>query len=350
MSINLPAISITTSDQFTLDLQGVDFESIAWIEFLIETPYTLPLQMGGVNINLPAWYDYPIEIHRLVDNVWIPLNGAQAPIKITPMLLPVLQSNMSSTLLVTLYQKGQVPAITTPQPLFRQGWVPNVVNNVSGTAQNVQDDGRGSGALTVEATVLGSLVSSILMYNQGLMYLGRNASSEDGEIHVLDNNGTAFDCVIVGGLGTFPIGLIANALQAMSGNDLGLQVPLGQRIVFDVGSGVHIARVENTGIHLLPGFFHFLGVNATQALSNNSTITLSGSYIRVSNTGNVTGIIMTAGASEGQVAYLYNQGTGTVTFAAAGSNVRQGSNVTIQSGSILVMIYDGVSWATSRYV
>jgi hypothetical protein len=350
LSINLPAISITTADQFTLDLQGIDFESIAWIEFLIETPYTLPLQMGGVNINLPAWFDYPIEIHRQINGIWVPLNGAQAPINITPMLLPVLQSNMSSKLLVTLYQKGQVPAITTPLPLFRQGWVPNVVNNVSGTAQNFQDDGRGAGSLTGEATVFGSLVSSILLYNQGLLYLGRNASSEDGEIHVLDNNGTAFDTVIVGGLGTFPIGLRANALQATDTlNDLALQVTdAARRIRFDVNS-VHTAQVVSSGFQLLAGF-HFLAVNATQALANGSTITLSGSYIRVSNTANVTGIVMTAGASEGQVVFLYNQGTGVVTFAAAGSNVRQGSNVTVQSGSLLVMIYDGASWATSRYV
>lgn len=350
MSINLPAISIVTPNQFTLDLQGIDFESIAWIEFLIESPYTLPLQMGGVNINLPAWYDYPIEIHRQVNGVWLPLNGAQAPVNITPLLLPVLQSNMSSILLVTLYQKGQVPAITTPQPLFRQSWVPNTVTNVSGTAENVQDDNRAAGALTVEARPSGSVSAAVQMYNQGVLYLGRNVSSEDGEVHVLDNNGTSFDTVIIGGLGTFPIGLHANALQATDTlNDLALQVTnAARRIRFDVNS-VHTAQIVSTGFQLLAGF-HFLAVNSTQALSNNSTITLSGSYIRVSNTGNVTGIIMTQGASEGQVVFLYNQGTGTVTFAAANSNVRQGSNVTIQSGSLLVMIYDGTSWATSRYV
>lgn len=348
MSINLTPVVLNNA--FTVNLQSIPFDTIAWVEFLNESPQTLTTQMGGYNFQIPAWYDYPVEIHHTINGIWTSLNGSQDPINISPMLIPsTLSSNISNTLLITLYQKGQYPAIQVPTPLFRQGWVPNTVNNIGGTALNVQDDNRAVGNSTVEATPTGYLSSAVLLLNQGVLYLGANVASEDGEIHVLDNNGSAFNAVIIGGLGTFPIGLIVNALAAQASNDLGLQVPSNQRIRFDVNS-VHKAQVTGNGFELLDGSFLFLSVNATQALSNNSTITLSGSYIRVSNTGAITGIIMTQGSAEGQTVFLYNQGTGTLTFAAAGSNVRQGNNVIIPTGSTLVMIYDGSSWSTSRYV
>jgi len=88
---------------------------------------------------------------------------------------------------------------------------------------------------------------------------------------------------------------------------------------------------------------------SVQTLSNNSTITLNtGPLIVVTTSANVTGIIMSAGATAGQVVFVYNNASaGTVTFAASGSRVRNGSNITIGVGRICVAIWDGSNWATA---
>lgn len=86
---------------------------------------------------------------------------------------------------------------------------------------------------------------------------------------------------------------------------------------------------------------------SAQTLTNGSTITIPGPYIKVTESGAVTGIIMTAGATPGQLVYLYNSGTGSLTFAASGSNMRNGSNVTVNGGRILTMIWDGGQWGES---
>lgn len=84
---------------------------------------------------------------------------------------------------------------------------------------------------------------------------------------------------------------------------------------------------------------------SAQTLSNNSTITIPGPIIVVTSSANVTGIIMTAGSSTGQVVLVYNSGNFSVTFAASGSRVRNGSNIAIGNGQLCVMLWDGANWA-----
>jgi hypothetical protein len=89
---------------------------------------------------------------------------------------------------------------------------------------------------------------------------------------------------------------------------------------------------------------------STQTLSNGNTITLpAGAYVKVTCGSNVTGIIMTSGSVAGQLIFLYNvSSAGSITFAASGSNVRGGSNVSANGGRLLIMIWDGTSqWAPS---
>jgi hypothetical protein len=86
-----------------------------------------------------------------------------------------------------------------------------------------------------------------------------------------------------------------------------------------------------------------------QSLTNGSTITISGPRVKVTNSAAVTGIIMTAGTTEGQTIFLYNQGSNSITFAASGSNVRNGSNIILSGGHTCIMIWDasGPSWSTT---
>lgn len=232
MSINLSPITLGTT-QFSLNLAGVTFESIAWLEFLNESPNTLTTQIGGMNIQIPAWYDYPIEIHRMINGVWTTLNGCSEPVNITPMLIPSsLSSNLSNTLLVTLYQKGQYPAIQTPQPLFRQGWIPNTVNSTGGTATSLQNDGNVAGTNIIEATPFGSISSKV----------------------TVDNSGNAF----FGGAIETPIGITANQYTAEPLNDLGLTVPAGQKIVTTIAGTGHVFDIDLNGPILLIGSYRFI--------------------------------------------------------------------------------------------
>ena len=79
-----------------------------------------------------------------------------------------------------------------------------------------------------------------------------------------------------------------------------------------------------------------------QTLVTGNTITISAPWIKLNTAGNVSGIIMPLGSVSGQLVFLNNQSSaGSVTFAASGSNVRNGSNVVIGVGRICTMIYDG---------
>jgi hypothetical protein len=86
---------------------------------------------------------------------------------------------------------------------------------------------------------------------------------------------------------------------------------------------------------------------STQTLATGGTINLNtGPLIVVTCSANVTGIIMAAGTSAGQVVFVYNVSGSGVTFAASGSRVRNGSNITITSGRLSIMVWDGSNWTT----
>jgi len=115
----------------------------------------------------------------------------------------------------------------------------------------------------------------------------------------------------------------------------------GSGVATLVGLIANASGITDNGPLLLP-------YPTAQTLSNSSTITLNtGPLIVVTNSGNVTGIIMTAGNTAGQVVFLYNfSSSGTVTFAASGSRVRNGSNIVLSTGHSMMMIWDGSNWTT----
>jgi parallel beta-helix repeat protein len=88
-----------------------------------------------------------------------------------------------------------------------------------------------------------------------------------------------------------------------------------------------------------------ISVNASaQSLSNNSTITnpvgTGFALIRVTTSGNVTGVIMTAGTFLGQTCTVTNESANTITMAASGSNVADGSNCIIAANRQMVFTWD----------
>jgi len=85
---------------------------------------------------------------------------------------------------------------------------------------------------------------------------------------------------------------------------------------------------------------------SAQSLTTGNTITIPGPCIVVTTSGNVNSIIMTAGSTTGQIIFLYQSSSaGTVTFAAASSNVRGGSNTILNTGKLYIGRWDGTNWA-----
>lgn len=175
MSTRLANINVANlTGQTIIDTLGVALAQCGWIEFLNESPYTIELQMGGVNVPIPAWYDYPIQLQEKLGGVWQPIGAPAFPPQITPTLLASTNSNLSTTLLTTLYLTGETPPVTTPQPLVRQTYVPNTVNTVGTQAETLVNTGNpGSPPLDVIfVNVNGDSENAVTLTNTASMGLG----------------------------------------------------------------------------------------------------------------------------------------------------------------------------------
>lgn len=87
-------------------------------------------------------------------------------------------------------------------------------------------------------------------------------------------------------------------------------------------------------------------VTAAQTLANGNTVTLptSGFNKLVTNAGAVTGILMTAGAFDGQVVVLINNTANSITFAAVGTSlVADGVSAVIAANTRMTLVYDATS-------
>lgn len=175
MSITLPDINLSAS-KFTLDTLNIQINGCAWLEFLNESPYTLIVSASGINIQIPAWYDYPLQVQEKTNNIWQPISGAQFPVTITAQLLTDQTSFPSTILKTTLYQPGETPANTTPTPLVREVNA-NVTNAVS-----VTNTGYAAGTIFVSGTPVGDTVASTIIENNGVAQFGSN--QENGSITV----------------------------------------------------------------------------------------------------------------------------------------------------------------------
>jgi hypothetical protein len=339
MSITLPNINLaTTPSPFSIvPPSNLQASQIGWMRLLNESAYTLQVNAGGMNIPIPAWSDYPIQIssgNRI-------FSGFSLPVWISSQLLGLVNPSYSTTLIVTFYSLGEIPASVVPLSLIRQTFVPNIVNTVGGVASSVQNDTNPTGTNVVEATVSGDIVSSVVLTNNGSLSLGTTV--RPGTISI--NNGFGADNTNIDTSGNVNIGdgshLTTNAINTNSSNDLAINIQSGQRLAILVNS-VLIAQINASGLSLPLGGLYF-NVPSAQALVNGSTISVAANalYITVSNSGNVTGIIMGNGL-DGQLAIVDNEGAGTVTFAVAGANIRGGSNVIISPGQLMFAVFSHI--------
>lgn len=178
MSIRLADVDVSISGTFTLNTQNIQLAQVAWIEFLNESPYTLEVACGGLNIPVPAWTDFPLQVQVKSNGYWNPVPGAQFPVTITPKLL-VSGASDSTMLLTTLYAPGETPATTVPQPLVRQAFIPNTVNTAGGdVATSIQNDNKAPLTTIIESTPSDAVASTWHADNSGnLVVKGDNAGT-----------------------------------------------------------------------------------------------------------------------------------------------------------------------------
>lgn len=176
MSINLKDVDLSTmSGQFSLDVASTDFSKCSWLELINASPYTLYIQAGGLNFKIPAWYHYPFQLNVKNGPYWQPVKGVNFPVNITPKLFSANSSNLSTMLLPVLYLTGETPAVTTPQPLAHQTYIPNTVSTNLSIATFLQNDSSTLGNKgLIEATVVGDSSSAVSLSVGGVLSLGNS--------------------------------------------------------------------------------------------------------------------------------------------------------------------------------
>lgn len=324
MSLNLTDVNLSSiNGSFDIDTKGQPFQNVGWLELVNESPYTLYVQAGGTNLKIPAWYDYPIQLQDNSTGIWQPVRAADFPVTVTPKLLNASINNLSTMLLPVLYLTGETPPITTPQPLVRQSYVPNQVNTVGGVANSVQDDTRTTGSDTIEARVSGDSVAALIATNSGFLQLGNN-SGRSGELVIYNGSSLQFHVDTSGNL-TIASGssMFANALNALSANDLSLEAPLNQRIALNINGSV-MAQADGTGFKLLAGTLSLLK-------NSISRIAFDGAYTVPSGSGTFfnhsLGVVPTfcipvvGGLGSGTFTCMYEQSSMTNTQVKLQGNV-----------------------------
>lgn len=230
-----------------------------------ESGYTLIVKMGGNYSRslYPGWVDYFPVPQTQFSGVITLSNFAK---------LNNISTWPGSFAQVDVLGLGEQIHGTYPAPLVRNSNIGNTINTVGGTASAIQNDANPSGTSVVEATVQGDGASSIQFNNNGFLGLGISGT-RDGQITVHDHRGSADDANIVGGQGTFPIGLIANLITALTNNDIGHHVGSGNRVV-DTINGVDTFATDSSGAKLLAGTLqpNVAGTNLAGGLSGTATV------------------------------------------------------------------------------
>lgn len=178
MSIQLPTINLQSSgNPFTLNLQGVPLSAISWIEFLNESPYTLSVTSGGLNVPIPAWDDFPLQTAiKNNNNTWQNISGMQEPINVSFQLLGPNLTYPSYNLIPVLYLLGETPSTSTPRSLTRNTYVPNTVQTEGAMASTLVNDSSNAGSIIIETRVPGDSNTEFSVNNQGVVLLGMNAN------------------------------------------------------------------------------------------------------------------------------------------------------------------------------
>ncbi len=115
MSIVANDATVTLNTLITVDTEGVAIDYLDWIVLVNASPFSMNATIGSLNFHIPAWYYYPIALRDAGTHKLIP--GVQLPLKCLPTAQTIPGTVAVSTLHTTLFQTGEVPTVTFPQPL-----------------------------------------------------------------------------------------------------------------------------------------------------------------------------------------------------------------------------------------
>jgi hypothetical protein len=173
-------------------------------------------------------------------------------------------------------------------------------SNIAGSsATSINNTGNTAGTAILQATVSGDGTPAVKITNDGTLTIGNG--THNGSVSV-DNGSVTTD-----------------------------------------GAGNLTSTSLTTGSILGSGILAFGEATSIQTVTNNSTLTLSGSKTgnQITMTGNVTGINMPVGTTAGQLAIFFNHSSFSLTFADhSTSNVINGTGVTIGAFAAKILVWN----------
>jgi len=170
MSAIIQTIDLSTiTGVYTLLIPSqYNVNNVSWIDLLNQSPYNLIFQAGGLQVPIPAWDHYPIQIAAQSGPFWQPVSACQFPATISPTLLGNPGASLSTLLTVTIYSTGESPSSTIPRALNVQSYVPNTVNTNGGTvATSIQNDNKPPLTTIIESTPSDAVASTWHADNSG---------------------------------------------------------------------------------------------------------------------------------------------------------------------------------------
>src|SRR6185312_4763286 len=170
MSAIIQTIDLSTiSGIYTLLIPSqYNVNNVGWIDLLNQSPYNFVSQAGGLQVPVPAWDHYPIQIAEKTGPFWQPVSACQFPATITPAILGNPGSSLSTLLTVTIYAVGENPSSTSPRSLNYQNYIPNTVNTAGGdVAISLQNDNKPPLTTIIESTPSDAVASTWHADNSG---------------------------------------------------------------------------------------------------------------------------------------------------------------------------------------
>lgn len=169
MSYALTDTLIASTQAFQVTGIQDPITGIGWIEFQNESSYSLLVQMGAMQFQIPAWFGWPVRVQP----AGAPAGGLYGlPVEVQPKVIVNYQATApGNTLSVIVYRLGETPANTAPYPLVRQTNVGNTVP-LGSQATQVINTGNSAPTVVLSGTPSGAGSPEAVINNDGSATLG----------------------------------------------------------------------------------------------------------------------------------------------------------------------------------
>lgn len=209
MSASLPDTTLTLNTTSSVPIGDYPIEYIDWIVLVNASPFASRGQVGGYQVLIPAWYQFPIPLRDAAGN---PLPGIGTPVQITPYLQTIPATKFTSVLHTMIYMRGEQPPQVAPAPL---GGGPQDLT----VASSIVNTGNPQGTQVVYAQTAsdaGTNATSLQIFNDGKIALG-DVNNPAPKVELFGNAGGAvhMGTDYIGG----PVPIIMNNNKPIQWND-----------------------------------------------------------------------------------------------------------------------------------